>query len=145
MTGGVNSKKGCFGRKTKFFPESQNFARNQETWEIFRETRSKEVKISENFGFFGNVSQNIWDNIPDFWEDFYLHMVLLKQHFLELSTPIQMVIKYLHIINFRTEELHVHLGPITFKYGPQKLHVQVQLPRYWPCHIPRFLELWVSH
>ena len=29
--GGVNSKKGCFGKKTKFLRESENFARNRDT------------------------------------------------------------------------------------------------------------------
>ena len=36
-TGGDNSNKGCFGRKTNLFRESGDFAGNRETWEIFRE------------------------------------------------------------------------------------------------------------
>ena len=43
--GGVNSKKGCFRRKTKFFRESDDFAGNRESWKIFREKQSNEVKI----------------------------------------------------------------------------------------------------
>ena len=45
FTGGINSKKDCFGRKTKFFPESDDFAGNRETWDIFREMRNTEVKF----------------------------------------------------------------------------------------------------
>ena len=37
VTGGDNSNKGCFGRKTNLFRESGDFAGNRETWEIFRE------------------------------------------------------------------------------------------------------------
>ena len=43
---GVNSKKGCFGRKTKFFQESKDFSGKREAWDIFRETQSNKVKIS---------------------------------------------------------------------------------------------------
>ena len=37
MTGGDSSNKGCFGRKTNLFRESEDFAGNRETWEIFGE------------------------------------------------------------------------------------------------------------
>ena len=91
-TEGVNSKKeGCFGRKAKFFRESEDFAGNRETWEFYRETRSNEVKMSGKFGCFENVSPKIQEDIPDFREDFYLHMVLLKQHFLGLPFPVMHV------------------------------------------------------
>ena len=36
-TGGDSSNKVCFGRKTNLFRESGDFARNRDTWEIFRE------------------------------------------------------------------------------------------------------------
>ena len=36
-TGGVNSKKGCFGRETN---ESEDFAVNRESWKTFQGTRS---------------------------------------------------------------------------------------------------------
>ena len=58
--GGINSKKGCFGRKIKklkFFWESEDFANDREAWEIFRETRGKEVKFLGSLRFSGNVSQ----------------------------------------------------------------------------------------
>ena len=42
--------------KTKFFLESEDFARNQETWEIFTETQSNQVKILGGLTVFGNVS-----------------------------------------------------------------------------------------
>ena len=34
-TGGDNSNKGCFGRKTNLFRESGDFAGNRETWKCF--------------------------------------------------------------------------------------------------------------
>ena len=34
LMAGVNLRNVCFGRKTKFFPESEDFARNRETWKI---------------------------------------------------------------------------------------------------------------
>ena len=42
-TGGDNSNKVCFGRNTKFFRESGDFAGNRETWDNFR-------KILDIFG-----------------------------------------------------------------------------------------------
>ena len=84
-TGGVNSKKVCFGRKTKFLQESEDFGGNRETWKIFRETQTKEVKISGISRFWGEFLPNIRDDIPDFGDDCHLHMVLLKQRLLELS------------------------------------------------------------
>ena len=54
---GVNSKKGCFGRNTKFFRESKDFAGNRETSEIFWETWSNKVKISGILRYFGILSQ----------------------------------------------------------------------------------------
>ena len=42
-TGGDNSNKVCFGRNTKFFRESGDFAGNWETWDNFR-------KILDIFG-----------------------------------------------------------------------------------------------
>ena len=51
--GGVNSKEFCFGRKTKFFPESENFAKNQEE---SSGKQSDEVKISVSFVFFEHAS-----------------------------------------------------------------------------------------
>ena len=37
LTGGDNSNKDCFGRKTNLFWESGDFAGNRETWEVFQE------------------------------------------------------------------------------------------------------------
>ena len=70
--GGVNSKV-CFGRKTKFLQESEDFAGNWETlW---------------NFEIFGEILSKYRDDIPDFLENCHLHTVLLKQYMLELSHP----------------------------------------------------------
>ena len=57
QTGCVNSKNGCFGKNTKFFQESEDFAGNRENWEIFLEARSHRVKFLGSLRFFGNVSQ----------------------------------------------------------------------------------------
>ena len=35
--GGDSSNKDCFGRKTKLFWKSGDFAGNRETWEVFQE------------------------------------------------------------------------------------------------------------
>ena len=72
-TRGVNSKKGCFGRKTKFFRESEDFSGNRETLEIFPETRSNEVKISGSLRFFGNVSQKFGTVFQIFGMTFSTH------------------------------------------------------------------------
>ena len=69
------------------FWESEDFAANRETWEIFRKTQSNEVKISGNFRFFRDVSPKNLGRYFRFWEDFYLHMVLFKQHLLERHPP----------------------------------------------------------
>ena len=37
--GGVNSKKGSFGRKTQFIQESEVFTGNLNTWEVLRDTK----------------------------------------------------------------------------------------------------------
>ena len=37
ITGNDSSNKGCFGRKTNLFRESEDFAGNRDTWEVFRE------------------------------------------------------------------------------------------------------------
>ena len=63
---GVNSKKGCFGRNTKFFRESEDFVENRETWEIFRETRSNRVEFSGGLRFFWECLPKIRDDIPNF-------------------------------------------------------------------------------
>ena len=68
--------------------EPEVFARNLETSEIFWETQSSKVKISGRWRFLGQCLLKIWYDIPDYWKDFYLHLVLLKQHLLELSPPI---------------------------------------------------------
>ena len=56
-TGGVNSKKGCFGRKTKFFWESEDFVGIGEAWENFRGKRSGGVQILGNLRVF-------WECLP---------------------------------------------------------------------------------
>ena len=45
----------------------------------------------EKFEIFGEWLPEICDNITDFWEDFYFHRVLLKQHLLGLSVPVILV------------------------------------------------------
>ena len=52
--GGDSSKKGCFRRKTNLFRESGDFARNRETWEVFRE---------------------IWDIFGTLSKDLILHVI----------------------------------------------------------------------
>ena len=49
-TGGHNSKKGCFGRKAKFFREPGDFAGNRETREIFWERRNYSGTLQEKTG-----------------------------------------------------------------------------------------------
>ena len=68
--------------KTKFYRESEDFARNQEAWKTFWETQSNEVKI------LGECLPKIRDDIPDIWKGFCLHIVLHKQRLLELSPSI---------------------------------------------------------
>ena len=41
----------------------------------------------------------IRDNIPHFREGFYLHTVLLKQHLLELSTPVELQCHPEHLVH----------------------------------------------
>ena len=75
---GGNSKNGCFWRKT-------NSSGNQ--------TILSGIGRLGKFSGRHNVKKlNFWeylpkirDDIPDFREDFYLHMALLKQYLLELS------------------------------------------------------------
>ena len=85
---GVSTLRRSLRRKTKFFWESEDLARNRETWEIFREIQSSEVKHSESFRCFENVSHKI-GQYSNLLGDFYVavHMVLLKQRLLELSLP----------------------------------------------------------
>ena len=65
--------------------EKQNSSGNlnisQETWEIFRETRT--INFGQ-FEIFWQWLTKIRDDILDFLQDFYLHMILLKQHLIEL-------------------------------------------------------------
>ena len=63
---GVNSKKGCFGRKTKFFWESEDFAGKFSG-------RNKVIKFNfrDVLDFFGECRPKFCDDIPDFREDFY--------------------------------------------------------------------------
>ena len=75
-------------RKTKFFREPDNLAGNLETWKFFQETQSNDIKISGILRFWGAFLLNIQDDIPDFREGFYLHVVPLKQHLLGLSLPV---------------------------------------------------------
>ena len=78
--GGVNSRKGCFGRKknTKFFRKSEDFAGNRETWKMSGKLEVTKLKFWEFAPKIGADTSNLR-------EEFYLHMVLLKQHLLELS------------------------------------------------------------
>ena len=66
-----NSKKACFRRNTKLFWESAGFARKSRT-------------------FCENVSQKNLVDVPNVQDDFHFHIVLLKEHFLELSPPAKM-------------------------------------------------------
>ena len=68
---GVNSKKGCFGRKTQFFWESEDFAGNHETYEIFREVQSNKVQFLGSLRFLGEYRPKFCDDVPYFREDFY--------------------------------------------------------------------------
>ena len=54
-TGGDNSKKGCFGRKAKFFRESGNFAGNRQTREIFWERRKYSGTLQEKTGTWNTI------------------------------------------------------------------------------------------
>ena len=55
ITGADSSDKGgCFGRKTNLFRESEDFARNRETWQVFRE---------------------IWDIFGTMSKDLILHVI----------------------------------------------------------------------
>ena len=65
--GVFNSEKGCFGRNTKFFWKSADFAR-------IRETKSNKFEILGILRYFGYLSQKFWTILK------ILHMVLLKQH-----------------------------------------------------------------
>ena len=57
-------------------------------WETIRETRSKKVKISVILRYFGILSQKFGRILQLFERNFILiHMVLLKQHLSDLSTP----------------------------------------------------------
>ena len=46
------------------------------------------LEFQEESDFVKMSPENLWDDIPDFREDFYLQMVLLKQRLLELSPPV---------------------------------------------------------
>ena len=72
----------------KFLQESEEFAANQETWEIFQEAWSNEVKILGSLRFFWECLPKIRKDIPDFRENFDLHMILFKQRLLELSPAV---------------------------------------------------------
>ena len=80
-TGGANCKELHFGTKTKFFWESEDFARNRETWEFSGRHEAIKCKFQE-------CIPKIWDDIQDFREDFDVHIVLFKQHLLEFSPPV---------------------------------------------------------
>ena len=60
-----NSKNACFGRKTKFVRDYEDFTGNRETTEFFGETRDnfgtcgKKSGIEHNFGFGRLVSHGI--------------------------------------------------------------------------------------
>ena len=81
-TGSVNSEKGCFGRNTTFFRESKDFAKNREIRSI------KKVKVPVILRFLWEGVPKLRDDIPDFQDDFHLHMVLLKQRLSKLSLPV---------------------------------------------------------
>ena len=84
---GVDSKNGYFGGKKNSSGNLQILLGTGRL-EKFPETQSNEVKILGILRYFGECLPKIWDNIPDFKEELYLHMVLLKQCLLELSPPI---------------------------------------------------------
>ena len=65
--GGVNSKKGCFERKTEFFQDLKILPGIGR----LRKTQSNKVKFFSNFEFFGGMPTKIWDDIPDFGEAIY--------------------------------------------------------------------------
>ena len=87
ITGGLSTLRKSVSREKQNF-SGNDFAGNRETWKIFQETQSKEVKISGILRFFGEFFPNIGDDIPDFLEDCHLHTVLLKRRLLELSPSV---------------------------------------------------------
>ena len=84
--GGVNSKKGFFRRNTKFFWESEDFAGNWETWEIFWETQSNKVKISRILRYFGNFSQK-FGTIPQIFGRALFTCGSARKAFVTADTP----------------------------------------------------------
>ena len=84
--GSVNTKKICFGRRTKL-SRIWKFCRKLGDLGNFWETLSNEVKVSGSLRISGECLQNIRHNTPDFWEDFYLHTVLLKRWFVSAVIP----------------------------------------------------------
>ena len=85
----MSTPRRLFGTKAKFFRESEDFAGDQETWEICRETQSNQVKFLGSLRrFWEFVSSKISGPYSRFSGGLYLHMVLLKQDLLELSPPV---------------------------------------------------------
>ena len=66
ITGVVNSQKGCFRGKTKFFWESEDFVDNREAKEIFPEAQSNKVSILGRLRFFWKCLPKNQDDIPVF-------------------------------------------------------------------------------
>ena len=56
MNGDANSKKGCLGRKTKFFQESKDFAGNRETGNVWEDMK---LKFQEIWEFLRISNQNL--------------------------------------------------------------------------------------
>ena len=87
-TGGDNSKKACFGRKTKFFRESGDFAGNRET-RVYLGNMTYFRDIFGKFDIFAEMSPKTSGGSFNFPGGLKLHAVLLKQRLLELSTPVK--------------------------------------------------------
>ena len=84
--GGVKTEKGCFGRKKKSSWHLKILLGIRRLGNFFPgDMGDYEIKILESLRLWGECLPKIWDNIPDFLEDFYSHMVLPKQHLLGLS------------------------------------------------------------
>ena len=88
--GGVNSNKGCLGERKKFFTGNLKILPRIGRLEKFT-GRHKVIKLNKFSGslrFFWEYLPKFQDNTWDFWEDFYVQVVLLEQHLLKLSTPV---------------------------------------------------------
>ena len=62
--------KGCFGRKTKFFRESEDFAGNRESWKFLGKYEVVKLNFRKFWDFFANFSQIIRTIFQNFGSTF---------------------------------------------------------------------------